>query len=248
MNKKVYLSILYSVTIIIILVACLSSFKGCSGGFHGISIIGGLGVSKHVDQDFDISEFNSINCSLVVGSVTVEKGDKYSVSFSGTENMLPTVEVKDGTLSIRQSTRNKKNNSNGKIVITVCKDEFDEFSLTGNVGDLQLEDFTFSKLSAEVNVGDVKLKGVTVSGKTTLECNVGDVNLNRCSLSDTDIEVNVGEIKMENTFKKDDVLYKLNTDIGSIKFFGEKLGKNYKSGSGSIKVTADVNVGDIKVE
>ncbi len=248
MNKKVYLSILYSVTIIVILISCLSSFRGCSGGFHGINIIGGLGVSKHVDQDFDISEFNNINCSLVVASVSIEKGDKYSVSFSGTENMLPTVEVKNGTLFIKQSTKNKKNNSNGKIVITVCKDEFGEFALSSNVGDLQLADLSFSKLTAETNVGDVKLKDVTVKGKTSIESNVGDVSLKNCSLSDTEIEVNVGEFRCENTFKKDDVLYKLNTDIGSVKFFGEKKGKNYKSESGSITLDVDVNVGDIKVE
>ncbi len=234
-SRNILMAILAVVTIACIIFGAWWNL-GRHDGFFKI----GVSLGEKVSDTIDVSEFSGIDIDVRVGDVVIEEGTKASVEYSYPEKLVPTVEVKNGKLYIKNEKKikvNFANNINGKLTITVPKgtklDHADDNNLTVNLGNMRISDLTFGNLSVEANMGNIRLEGVKAEA-ASLDADMGNIDVKDCTFSKVTADANMGNIEVKDTFFLDG---KMEADMGNIEASG-----NYK------RLSADCNMGNIKVE
>ncbi len=226
MNRRIYLIILYVVTLLAVIYG-LSRFVvnpvvGCSRGINKVIHIGKLSGNTSTEEwdKSKIGSFESVSVDASVAEIILTYGSENRVKYSGPEELKPSVSVKDGkTLSIVQpELRNRfwgVNNADGKITIEIDRDIVPESVLVdASVGSVMIKNITCNNLKAVADVGELTVEDVTVNGKTSLETNTGELLVKKSSLKDTSLESAIGSVKLKDSkFENLDV----EANLGSIR-------------------------------
>ncbi len=237
MNRRIYLIILYIVTIFI----CISAvsyhtgrvISGCAACVAGdfdwdfdwddglvIKNNGTVISEGSVEEDFDEKGYKNIDVDGAVGDLTITEGDGYSCTFVGNEKLKPTVSVKNNTLVVKQ--KKIRNNIGGasnysKINITVPKDTLGRIEIVSAVGDVYLKNLSCTGIKAVVAVGNIRTDNVVCDGKTTVEANVGEIILKNSAFGDLDLNSDVGRIRINDCSFED---AEIDSDIGNVEIDG----------------------------
>lgn len=269
MGKKIYLTILYIITIF-----CIGF--GIFYHFYGNFTNWNTGNEKQVKIDKkELSAFENLDLDLDTADITLkQEGTTYTISYAFQNKTEPTISNKDGLLKIKQKTKklgffkNMKHKKKAQITITVPTNAtFSSLVLSNDVGSVKIDSIQAQTMKLTGSVGNLDIKNC--SGKDfTCENDVGDSKINNCSFTNMKVIGDTGNIKLESCVfstlngsndvgdikatkceKLTDYKIDLTTDLGSIRVGKKKQGTSYHStGSTQKSIILKTDLGDIKLE
>ena len=237
MKKQIYLSVLWIITAIIIILIATKKITGIHIHINDDD----WDVSSKTERTYDskyaekidesLQRFENININSNVMSITVKPGTEYHIySTYNKPKYMPEFSVENGTLKVRQNFP-KHNNNNVKctVEITVPKNTvLSDIDIQNNVGEVILKDFEADEIQIETNVGEIR---------------VSDMNFNNLKL-----ENNVGEISVKTLEKTDKYNISARNDIGEISVGGKSYKHKFEQKNSSKKsIKAVSNVGEVSI-
>lgn len=238
MNKRIYLAIIWIITLLVIVFVSAGKFNIIKVHWHFNSqenekeYFSDDDVKKYSNGiDENLEAFSNIRINANVLGITIKEGDKYhiSASFNKTQYM-PEFTIVNDTLKILQDIP-KHNNTNVKCNLEV----------TVPAGK------TIEDINIDLNVGEICLKNSTAD-EINVKNNVGEISIKNTNFKELKAETNVGEIGIEVIDNVDDYNIDASTDIGEIRISGKSYKRKYsqKSDSGK-KIKVETNVGEVKI-
>lgn len=246
MKKAVFLTILSVITVICVVVGCGIHIMGWWGG----TFLSAGGRVSH--EDSDIPAFTGISVDIEVGNLTVKPSRGYRISYECSKRLIPEYRVEDGVLIITSKAHKKWfwnfwpfGNTKSEITVTVPEDVYlDLFSVTADVGDVNIEDMKAQELTVETNVGDLDINGGTYNS-ININADVGDVDVRDSVFDRMEIYADVGDVDVTGVGDMEDYGIRMSTDIGDISVNGEKKrGEYVKEGNTDKKIVIETDVGD----
>ncbi len=226
MTKKKYLTIIWSITLIIVVVAIIAHLTG----FIGFSF--GWGKSVSGEEGFGNKDIEELVVDCDIADLDIEYGNEVKVEYNCPKKFLPKIKYESGKLSVTQHKDKEifnlgfHSNDDYKIIVTIPDDTVVKtMDITLDVGDLDID---------EVNCGDIKIRA-----------NVGDVSIQKMEANSTDFNLDVGDFNIKNSDIK-----KLNItcDIGDIDIEGDYEEIDAKAEVGDIDIELDGEVDRNKIK
>ena len=167
----------------------------------------------YIEKTIDVDNFSKLELNVDTTDVEIRKGKNYQVSYNVPKDEIPSIEVKDQTLTVSS----KKNGSShfstvcilniGKydvedlntIIITVPEDaKISEAGINVETGDIKVKDIECDTIDITGNNGDIKISNVT-SEHAKLSSVSGDISLNNVKLKDYTVTNEYGDLKINNS-------------------------------------------------
>lgn len=275
MGRKIYLGIIYSITIICVLFgACFHIFNFMENTIFN-NLFGRFSRSgSQIQNQEDLETFTDINLDMSVMSVTIMEGNSYSISYNCPEKFVPIYEIKDNTLFVTQKNDLSWTFGNSKkcsMTITVPSKTTPDLIAQLDVGDLNIKDINLSNLDVAADVGNIEITDVACTsfdvkadvGDITLtditmencmiEANVGDVDVDHCVFTSLDIQADLGDVDVSDIpASQGDYRIDLETDLGEVSINDKNYKREYfaeasSDASGDSKLIIYVSTGDVDV-
>lgn len=254
MKKNIYLTIIWIVTIFCIIGGSFYHIMGWGEGFLGHFGLDSSLKSKINTYNDAVDAFDSISLDVDLSEVNIVTGDKYGFSYECTNNLIPDFKVKDGTLSIVQTSKNphfprRNGNDNCIITITVPKEaELSCISGDCDLGDVEITGLTVDEIDIECDLGQAVITDVTAQSITCV-CNLGNCEINECSFDNLDVDNDMGGIEVYSKNPLTDYGMDLSVSMGEIEVDGEDYGTHYKQKGGKDKnINLTNSMGSISIE
>ena len=272
--RKVYLIILYCVTVCCViggLVSHLVGFALRAGKVLNLGVFSQAGsAAERVSTELSEDTFSSLELDIDAANVTIETGDAFSVNWEGDADREPKVERKSDTLKIKQSGGfHFLPSFNGQDKLTVTIPETQELKnlqvdldmgnltvrqirakkagLDLDMGNMNLTDAVFDTLEADADMGNISFSGLTVE-KGSMDADMGNIEgTGLDGFSTYDMDADLGNIEVGLHQEEAELTLKLSTDLGNVKVNGEKTGSGTR-GSGSARLTVSANLGNVEIE
>lgn len=167
----------------------------------------------YIEKTIAVDNFSKLELNVDTTDVEIRKGANYQVAYNLPEDEIPSIEVKDQTLTIS----GKKNVSSdfssvcilnigeydvedlNTIIITVPEDaKISEAGINVETGDIKVKDMECDTIDITGNNGDIKISNVT-SEHAKLSSESGDISLNNIKLKDYTIANEYGDLKIDNS-------------------------------------------------
>ena len=212
-------------------------------------------------EDGWLEPFNSIDCSIELGSITVTEGNDFTLSINGTGSFVKWY-VEDSTLKIQETddpayitmlTGLAASGGEGPSVdITVPEGvPLEKISIKTELGDVYVASVIAEKITLESQAGDVQCYEVRHTQKLELTADVGDIALGLGELwegLEMDLEADVGQVEVNLNCWQEECSFELESDMGNIlindTYFGQKA---EQKGSQPYKLNVETDAGDIHV-
>ena len=233
-KKKTYLVVLWTITLVIVVGACLLRFTGVAGGKGVLEVV-----------DFDGQEVSEIALDVDAGKVEIKYGPIFQVEYRYPKKFAPKVELNKGKLTVKQSMTSWNfnglfgNNNNYEMAITIPKGtELTSLDSAIDLGELEIEGIVASSLTVQNDCGDIKIHNC--DGKNlNITSDLGDIDIDNCNYSsvvaqsdlgdvdlfgdfDTiDAKVDLGEIDIKTDKPTDEVTIKASCELGDVTVNGE---------------------------
>ena len=231
MKKRIYLSIIYFITLICIIIGVLGNVFNISP-FTRMTM---ASSGKYIENSSIYDNVSDISVDMNLGNVEIKKGSKLEVIYTGAEKFKPAVSVSGTSLNIEQHVKvhlmTNIKNSDCTLTITIP----DNISLNSiqadlNMGDMDVNNIHASSADFSVDMGSLKIVDSAVKNLTA------DNNM-----------VDMGSLKISG-MDIDKYSANLSVDLGDIKVNDSTYSHSYTNNAGSGKsINADVNMGDIKI-
>lgn len=249
MKRQIYLTALSTVTVLVILFSIL----GQNGILPGM--FGGSAAGKEADTLY-FDAFSSIDIDASVAEFNLEYTDNntYGIRYEvSSQKLIPSAELKDGTLFVRQAktkTNNTRKYNSTLTLLIPSGTTIDNLALDMGVGDIELAGLTANKMDLHVGVGDIEMNDSTVA-TVVLEAGVGDIEMSGCSVTSLDISAGVGDVDLSVTDSLDNYDMDITVGMGTLTVNGAEkngFGKEYtQTGSGEHKYNISAGTGDVKI-
>lgn len=204
---KKYLVVIWLVTLIIVIAAVWGHIVNV-GGFHWFSDGWHNGNVETQNYDFTNEKVTDITIDMSETDVNIKYGSKFTVDAKYPEKYAPTVELKNGKLTIvqRDSVKTAASVDGFKLDIEIPENtNLDSLKIEVSAGNIDIKDAQVKEFTIEANAGDIDIKGVAAD-KVELEANAGDIDINNIKADKVTISANAGDINlMESTVKTADV-------------------------------------------
>ena len=254
MSKKLYLTILAFIELAAILFGCIYHLGGLGLKLPAIHL-GSLFEKSSVTESAQtaLDSFDEIELDASVMNLTIVPGETWSYATDCSEKLAPTVKVSGNKLIVEQKKNVKlfpslkQNQLRCDMKLTVPKDvTFSEVSLDIDMGDMKLNGIQAKELTLSESMGNITL--TDSSAKTVRISNdLGNVTIRDCAIDDLDAELDMGNA--EASLTNGDYGYDLSTDLGNIKVNGEKQKSTYRSkGSSDRTIKIHDDMGNIEIE
>lgn len=209
MSKRIYLSIIYFITLICIIIGVLGNVFNISP-FTRITM---ASSGKYIENSSTYDNVSDISIDMNLGSVEIKKGSKLEVIYTGAEKFKPAVSVSGNSLNIEQHVKvhlmTNIKNSDCTLTITIP----DNVSLNSiqadlNMGDIKLTNCNSDVLNLSVDMGSLKISGMDIDKySANLSVDLGDIKVNDSTYSHSytnnagsgksiNADVNMGDIKI----------------------------------------------------
>ena len=231
------------------------------------------GSGSQVQKEEALIAFSGIDLNMSVMSVTIMKGDSYSISYNCPEKYVPEYEVKDQTLYVNQDDLNLSWNSGNSrkcnMTITVPADSCPSVMGQLDVGDLNIHDIDLARLDVSADVGDIDISNADSNSFSVkadvgdinltdismtscyVEASVGDVDLDGCSFISLDIQSDLGDVDVSDIpSSAENYRIDLETDLGEVSVNDKNYKREYfseASDGSDYKLTIYVSTGDVDV-
>ena len=232
--KKLYLTILYSLTAIIIVSTILVRL------FNG-----SLDLKK---GSVDCNGISEININMTFGEVEITYGSDYSIRYEYL-NHEPEIKVENDIVTIDYNySKEGLKKEEVKIYITVISDVIvNKVNVNCNVIDLDIEGCLIDTLKIDSKVCDIDLKKSNINSITMVN-DVSNVNIKSTQFNTLNFESKVCNLDI-TSFAFEEYNYNITCDSGSIKVNGDNYLKEYVKANGALKdVIIKCKVSNIEIE
>lgn len=180
---------------------------------HSPQVSSGKYNISYKEETVALEDFNAVEIDMDFGDVTVERSDRFALTYRMADIYNFTYEVKDGRLKLVQSSQ-KGLRSNTSITLFGGFDYYDGGSIRNGItlylpADTQLSDFTANcgsadftasglsadQLNLKLNFGNVELTDL-LAENCTLDLESADMTLSGGGFSSLDLSNNFGTVKM----------------------------------------------------
>lgn len=191
--------------IIITIVSIITVLAILAGVF--IHVVRGFsfsrGAVKTVESTVDLEgTLSEIILEADFSEITVKTGSAFSVSYCVPEILEPSVELKNGTLTVRSHSNNLNVVSFGNvhfdnfIIITIPEDsELARISLDVDAGEINLEDLDVSKLQVVADAGNIQMDNIN-STRMEIEVDAGNIDIRKSSAETLTIDADAGNVEL----------------------------------------------------
>ena len=234
---KKYMLVLWSITLVVIICGLIYNIGGF--GLHLAHLSSTkLTADDYTDFDFTSETFSSIDMDVAAADIDINYGDAYMVSTNIKEKYLPTIEVKNDTLIIREKQTGRGVNSfndDCKINIIVPKGtKLENVEIEADAGDIDVAELEGKKLIIEADAGDIDVMNVKFDS-TSISADAGDIDIIDSNTGRTTVGADMGDVTVDGRFE----YLKASCDLGSINVDSEDA--NYDN------MDLDVELGSIEV-
>lgn len=251
--KKIYIFVLSAVTVFCVILGTLVHVGGWLDlGFFPFG--GDSGSSKEYSEEQP--GFRSLDIDAAVMSVTIQKGDRYHISYKASENLIPKMELKGETLVVTQpSTRKFWKNilGNKKCEMTITIPEgtvLNSAKFDFDVGNLIVSDLSSEQTKVSSDVGNVELTSCR-GNRLEAESDVGNIEIRSSEFKDTQIDTDVGNVYFSAAGNFSEYNVALATDLGKVTVDGNKLKRNFSqtasAASSGRRLTVETDTGNIEI-
>ena len=234
MSKKVYLLILWIVTLAAIVVGIWINV----GGWFGLNI---FKSTKTVTEDFTYgkSGIDTIELSMDAGAVKILEGEEFKVEYTYPEAYAPKVNRNGDKLEITQKVNKiNSNHDDDNYHLTVYVPSNVELKLLDadlDLGELRISNINSKKLIADADCGSVRLNDVTAE-KISLVANLGEIRLEGCVSDYVKADADMGDVYLEGDFNS----VEADCDMGNIDI-------TTKKSTDDVKFDVDCDLGNVTV-
>lgn len=246
MKKGIYLTIITIITIICIIVGALHHMGGFFGNIFSINV-----DKSPVNVSKDLEAFDSIHIDTNVMDIKIIKGDSYHLSYECAKYLEPEFKVENNTFTLTQTQEFSGvfnfNTRTCTLTLTVPSDiDFEDTTITSDVGDISLTGFKTSNLYIEADVGDISAKDA-VFKNGEIYADVGDTELDDITFTSLELTNDVGDVELISNSNLSDYEIELSCDIGEVNFRDKNHGDDYSQNGSDGTLTIDCSIGDIEV-
>lgn len=254
MKKGIYLTTITIVTVICIIGGSIYHF-GNFFSFLPFSFWNTDASNGQVSSSGTqvLEGFDNIWADVDVSSIIITRGENYSIDYKTTENIAPKYEVKNGTLTIKQTVKHHRSGGFGThnrsctITITVPKDTtLASIELDSSVGDIRLDSIVADRLVTDSSVGDTEIRQCTIESIET-DSSVGDTKITGCTFLNLDTDNDIGDIFVNSAKDLSDYEMELDTDIGNVTVNKHSHKRSYEQDGTDGSITLDNSTGDISL-
>lgn len=210
----------------------------------------------------DLEEFDKIDIDTSVMDITINTGNSYHIEYNCKAYLKPDISVKGKTFTLYQPSvkwwgRNNKCSMTLTVPSGAVLDNMDissdvgdikiyntgseNISVDADVGNITLESCVFESSDIEGDVGNVKINSSNL-GNSNIETDTGNINIDSCEFKDIDIYDDVGNITLNTNVDLTNYEIDLSTDMGSIKYKGEKQKKYYHQSASGTSTHYNINI------
>ena len=230
MKKRIYLSIIYFITLICIIIGVLGNV-------------------------FNISPFTRMTMAssgkYIENSSIYDNVSDISIDMNLAEKFKPAVSVSGTSLNIEQHVKvhlmTNIKNSDCTLTITIPDNvSLNSIQVDLNMGDMDVNNIHASSGDFSIDMGSLKIADSSIKNLTA-DNNMGDIKLTNCGSDVLNLSVDMGSLKISG-MDIDKYSANLSVDLGDIKVNDSTYSHSYTNNAGSGKsINADVNMGDIKI-
>lgn len=218
-KKKIYLVILWLITLAVIVGVCLYRFSFGEKGTLAVA-------------DFENQDVTKVNLDMDIGDVEIKYGPVFQVEYYYPKKFAPKVELKDGVLSIKQSENGW--NFNGSLF----GEKNYEMTITIPNGSI------LSDLDIELDLGDIEIEGLSAD-TLTINADLGDVKIHNCQGTKVDTTAELGEIELTNCVYPTVIA---NADLGDVNLDGDFDSIDAHVDLGDLDIRTEKPTDDVKIK
>lgn len=239
-----------------------------SASIYGISFLYNLVFDKEEIVEVQPTKFleekiNALNISLAASKLTITKGDNNVLD---TNNKYVKMEIKDGTLYIKEEKHHFSRKNKYEVNVTLQETIYDSIKLESGAGKFKIDSLKTNNLDFEFGAGAGVIDNLEVYKNAKIESGVGSVQILDGELNNLDLDVGVGKFVLNSDIKgnskveagigsininlkqpKDNYTVSIDKGIGSIKIDGEKSSSK-KFGNGINTLDIDGGIGSINLK
>lgn len=266
MLKRIYLVIIWSITILCIGFGCVRYDNG--RGYLLFSFSG----TKAYEEVNDFSDkierttenktgekgthvyeqpFTNLVIDCDVADVTIKRGNTLSCDYRIARDTKYAFDWKpenEGTAYITLENQKKSNNRGSSFIIYIPSDvKLSNLTVENAVGDTLVKEVSIDTVSVTDDVGDVELEQVT-SKDITMDSDTGDVDVSDVVFQNLSATLGVGDCTLEDV-NVDDYNLDLRSGVGDIDINSDSYRSKCIIENGlSQSITISSSVGDIEIE
>ena len=242
------------ITVVCIIFGSITHIFGFVSAFPYSMFYSGDSSSETKETSSEnLEEFDHIIADVYVSDIIIKHDKDYSIAYEATKTLVPRYEVKNKTLTIKQSAKHNRKWGIGtqkrrcKITITIpAETSLDSIDIDGDVGDITVTGITSSKLVTDNAVGDTEIKQCTIPSIET-DSAVGDTDIIDCNFNKLDVDGDVGDITVQSKQDLSDYKMECDTSIGEVSVNHHSHKDNYSQRGKAGTIILDNSTGDISV-
>lgn len=218
-GTRIYLTIIWIVTIICILI-----------GVNRFVIGNGYG-GKTVSRVAVLDEFSKIDIDLPIGDLNIVEGSEYKIEVEASEKLMPKWKIDGDTLRIDGSNKGTKIWGFGsyvqKVTLTIPRDHvIEKAELSLDMGNIEIEDVEFNDVYIEADMGNVEARNIEALFYT-VEADMGNVEISGDVFNiDADCDMGNIDIDVDDLFR---CKISAEADMGNVTVNGKDEGNKFIS-------------------
>ena len=174
--------------------------------------------NKMIEVTHDLNEdFDKINIDVDTSKVEIVISEEKKVVCRETEDLKHTMEVSNGTLTIKQEDTRKWYARIGwfgawksSVTIYMPAKNFEQLSLQGATGDVTIKGaYNFNNVYIKISTGNVNLS--TNMGEAVITVSTGKINLTDFNANKLGLSASTGDIYLKNVKVNDTLVIKTDT-------------------------------------
>ena len=178
----------------------------CIIGLYSINFdFSNMNTSKTVSNTHNVTEeFNTIDVNTIECNISIVPGDHCQVVTQEREKQPITVDVSDGTLTIRQNDQRKWYDHIGifwteqKVTLYLPQAEYNKLSVNTTTGIIRIgEEYTFTDVSLTTTTGKIRCSN-NVTGTYVVSATTGDISLEKADPENLSVSCTTGKINLSN--------------------------------------------------
>lgn len=161
-----------------------------------------------------LQEARHLEIDVDLGNIIVKKGDTSSVRFVNLDKDYVSVKQESGKQKVKVKHPNTWNiKDNGYIEVTLSEQDI-TLDVETDMGDIEISELRFAKLSVDCALGNIELDEVTTSD-CEVDQNAGNVAMSGTFLNKTKVENDMGNIEIILSGKESEYRLKVDNDLGN---------------------------------
>lgn len=235
MNKKIYLTIIWIITLFAIIAGVVWHFR-----INGAKSGGDSTISS--TMDFSDQEISNLDIDSDISNVSISNGDKCSVYYECPENLVPDISIDGDTLVVTGPKTSRFSfgdaDSHYYMEITIPQNvTLSDIDIEADYGNIELKDISCDSLSIEADAGGIDADSIKAS-EVKISADLGGVEFDNSNFDYIEIEADAGNISLDNC---DFVSGHITADAGNINVNGEfeELGAYCDLGNITVNTESD---------